>query len=97
MLALGTTIIQRLWRQLWSIKVEHFIWKVLRNSIPCNDALFLSKITPELSCPLCDGGDETPSHALLWACEFIKKVWKTSVLVIFYYRFKRMNVADCSN
>lgn len=74
----ATGIDRRIWRIIWQLsipkKIKIFLWKAIHNILPVRDNLARRKIINSGRCILCDQGNETVEHALLF-CPWTRPVW----------------------
>ncbi|GKV19300.1 hypothetical protein SLEP1_g29582 [Rubroshorea leprosula] len=71
------------WKQLWRLKippkVRVFLWRAILNSLPSLDNLVKRGVLQEMTCPNCQGADETLMH-LLFFCPQVEPIWFGSTL-----------------
>jgi hypothetical protein len=75
----GNSVLNPIWKNCWSKhipgKIKHFVWKVLRGSLPCLGML-AGQHTPCIpQCPICKIGIEDIQHCLFTCCR-ANDVWK---------------------
>lgn len=68
-----------IWTKLWQVhipsKIQIFIWRVLRGTLPCNMTIISSRrVDIPKFCPVCRATDETILH-VLYHCSHEKSVW----------------------
>ena len=63
------------------LKINHFIWKLLHNSLPTFLNLKQRGISLDPTCPLCHEEDEASTHLLL-LCPLARACWHRSSLAI---------------
>ncbi|XP_074327368.1 uncharacterized protein LOC141665288 [Apium graveolens] len=67
------------WRRMWNLKVplrvQHFIWRAVRNVLPTKDQLTMKRVPVIEYCPVCNESKETVYH-LLVSCPFTGLCWK---------------------
>lgn len=68
---------QRIWKTKTSLKIQHFLWKCLSNSLPVAGNMAYRHLTKDASCIKCQGIDEDVNH-LLFQCSFARLVWAVS-------------------
>jgi len=66
--ALTSSADQKVWKSIWRIqapnKIHHFIWRVVKDSLPTKENLYKRHIPLDVTCSLCDEQQETLMHAL---------------------------------
>ncbi|KAK4254594.1 hypothetical protein QN277_009952 [Acacia crassicarpa] len=71
------------WGAIWKLKVilrvQHFIWRILNNSIATNDLLSRRLRSRTSICPICDEFEESVEH-LFFHCSWTRCVWFGSPL-----------------
>lgn len=84
-LAWQTQLNPKIWSKIWKVKVplkiNHFIWKLLHNSLPTFLNLKQMGISLDPTCPLCHEEDEASTHLFL-LCPFARACWHGSSLAI---------------
>ncbi|KAJ8755052.1 hypothetical protein K2173_016557 [Erythroxylum novogranatense] len=67
-----------LWGNIWQLhipgKVRFFLWRSLRNALPCRTNLKKKHIVIDDNCPICGAAAEDELHILL-RCTFATSVW----------------------
>ena len=80
---------QKVWKGIWCIrapnKIRHFIWTVVKDSLPTKENLHKRHIPLDMICSLCDEHQETTLHAL-WLCDQAKEVWKSEACFAALYK-----------
>ncbi|XP_021596688.1 uncharacterized protein LOC110603301 [Manihot esculenta] len=71
------------WYLIWKVvvpaKVKFFIWRILRNALPCKHNLRVRHMYIDECCPVCGVGMETDFH-ILYCCSFARSCWLLSNL-----------------
>ena len=66
--ALTSLADQKVWKSIWRIrapnKFHHFIWRVVKDSLPTKENLHKRHIPLDVTCSLCDEQQETLMHAI---------------------------------
>ncbi|CAL1401146.1 unnamed protein product [Linum trigynum] len=68
------------WKWLWSLnlppKIRFFMWRCIRNALATKLNLFRRKCSPNTTCQLCNGEEESPIHCL-FLCSHAEATWRT--------------------
>ena len=79
----------KVWKRIWKIKtpnrIQHFIWRAARDSLPTKQNLRHRHVPVEASCPTYDEHSESLIHCL-WLCEHAQAVWKSNIHFVRFYR-----------
>lgn len=67
-----------IWQAKTSLKVYHFLWKCLSNTLPVAENM-KRHITREDACPRCPDDPESVNH-MLFQCSFARLVWALSLV-----------------
>ncbi|KAK7258788.1 hypothetical protein RIF29_24375 [Crotalaria pallida] len=74
-----------LWKKLWKAKCipkcKDLMWRACQNILPVRTRLIQRGMIIDPSCPICEEGEETITHALL-TCRQAAQVWFASTLAI---------------
>lgn len=76
--SLNRTQYRQFWKALWKLKVPSkvkiHLWRACLNALPTRWALRHRRVLSDPICPICNGEDETTTHAL-WTCPYARSVW----------------------
>ena len=85
----------RVWNILWKVqvplKINTFVWKLLKDSLPTMLALKIRGITTDSSCPICNAEEESSTHLFL-LCPFARAIWHGSTLAIHTSDFSNSSI-----
>lgn len=74
----GVVRLNPVWKDCWSLrlpeKIKHFLWKGLRENLPCYGILAGRHIPCSPQCPMCSIGVEDIQH-YLFTCSRAQEVW----------------------
>ena len=69
-----------LWKRIWALKlprkVTHVIWRLCKDCLPTNTALYNRYVNVNPLCPWCHAAAETNLHAI-FLCDFALTMWRT--------------------
>ena len=70
--------LQHVWKEIWSLnvpkKIQQFMWRATKDSLPTKCNLAKKKILPDPTCELCKKSHKDIMHAL-WSCPLIQNAW----------------------
>ncbi|KAK7859072.1 putative ribonuclease h protein [Quercus suber] len=85
------------WKGVWKIhapsKIRHFMWRVLKDSLPTKLNLRTRQVMVDEACSLCEDGKETIMHSL-WYCEQAQAVWKAERSFVDLYKKQHRSLLD---
>lgn len=69
------------WDKVWKLdvppKVRIFLWRVLREVLPCKSSLLRRHVELDPTCPVCATAEESAFH-VLYSCSFARSCWLLS-------------------
>jgi len=69
---------RKIWTAIWKahvpLRIINFVWKLLHESLPTMTTLHSRGISNDVTCPLCNAEEETPTHLFLF-CSFSRACW----------------------
>ena len=69
---------RKIWTAIWKahvpLRIINFVWKLLHDSLSTMTTLHSRGISNDVTCPLCNVEEETPTHLFLF-CSFSRACW----------------------